>query len=77
MTTATLSVIPSALFGSTIAGLLGPLSVLALLAVGVAFGALLAGLVAENRDAQTTGEMARTADVVPFRGRPRDSRAAA
>lgn len=77
MTLAILSAISPVLPSATIASLLGPLSILALVAVGVAFSALIVGMVAERRHAQAMADMTRTADVVVFPRRPRTDRAAA
>ncbi len=69
--------IPSAFPSATLVGLLGPLSFLALVAVGVAFGALIVGMVAENRDGRAIAATAQTGTVVRFPGRGRSDRAAA
>jgi hypothetical protein len=77
MTIATLSVIPSTLFSTTMAGLLGPLSILALGAVGVALGVLVFGLLAESRDLQMLARISRAGYLVALPNRCRDDRAAA
>ncbi len=77
MELAILSAIPPVLSSTTLAALLGPLSILALASVIVAFGVLVAGMVAENRDARSMSDGLRHAAVVPFPGRSRNDRAAA
>ena len=73
----TMSVIPSTLFSTTMAGLLGPLSFLALVAVGVALGVLVFGLLMESRDLQMLARIPRAGDVVAFPNGCRNGRAAA
>jgi len=77
MELAILSVIPPVLSSTTLAALLGPLSVLALGSVIVAFGVLIVGMVAENRDARAMSDVVQRAALVAFPGRPRNDRAAA
>lgn len=77
MELAILSVIPPVLSSTTLAALLGPLSILALGSVIVTFGVLVAGMVAENRDARALSDVVQRAAVVPFPGRTRNDRAAA
>lgn len=77
MELAILSTIPPVLSGTTLAGLLGPLSVLALGAVIVTLGVLVAGMIAEGREARAMAEALERAAVVTFPGRARGDRAAA
>ena len=77
MELAILSVIPPVLSSTTLAGLLGPFSMLALGTVIVTFGVLVAGMIGENRDARTMAGVLAPAAVVPFPGRPGGNRAAA
>jgi len=72
-----LSAIPPVLTSTTLAGLLGPLSVLALGAVLVTLGILVAGMVVESREARAMAAALERAAVVTFPGRPRGDRAAA
>lgn len=77
MTPAYLSAIPSVLPATTLVGLLGPVSFLALVAVGVVFGALIVGIFTENRDGRTMASIAQSGTVLPLPGRGRGDRAAA
>jgi len=77
MELAILSVIPPVSFSTTLAALLGPLSALALGAVLVTFGVLVAGMIGETRDARVLSEVMQRGAVVAFPGRPRNDRAAA